>query len=78
MQDVVFTVEQGRVYLAQTRKVLTDLYNQGVLTPLPALPRSKQFPDKEVVAVIYIMVIVAHPSTQNIAATITTALSTHA
>ena len=60
------------------RKVLTDLYDQGVLTPLPASPRSKRFPDKEVMTVIYIMVIVACPSTQNIAATIATALNTHA
>ena len=67
MQDVLFTVEQGRVYFAQTLKVLTDLCDQGVLMPLPTSPRSKRFPDKEVLAVIYIMVIVACPSGQNIA-----------
>ena len=67
MQDVVFTVEKGRAYFTQTRKVSTDLYDQGVLTPLPTSPSSKRFPDKEVVAVIYIMVIVACPSGQNIA-----------
>ena len=67
MQDVVFTVEKGRAYFAQTRKVPTNLYDQGVLMPLPASPSSKQFPDKEVVAVIYIMVIMACPSGQNIA-----------
>ena len=67
IQDVVFTVEKGRAYFAQMHKVSTDLYDQGVLTPLPASPSSKWFPDKEVVAVIYIMVIVAHPSSQNIA-----------
>ena len=66
-QDVVFTVEQGRVYFAQMHKVSTNLYDQGVLTPLPAAPGSKRFPDKEVMAVIYTMVIVAHPSSQNIA-----------
>ena len=49
------------------RRVPTDLYNQGVLTPLPASPGSKRFPDREVMAVIYVMVIVAHPSGQNIA-----------
>ena len=31
------------------------------------VPGSKQFPDKEVVAIIYVMVIVAHPNGQNIA-----------
>ena len=67
MQDVVFTVEQGRAYFAQTSKVSTDLYDRGVLTPLPASPGSKRFPDREVMAVVYIMVIIARPSSQNIA-----------
>ena len=67
MQDVVFTVEKGRAYFAETRKVPTNLYNQGVLMPLPASPGSKWFLDREVMAVIYVMVIVAHPSGQNIA-----------
>ena len=67
MQDVVFTVEKGWAYFAETHKVLTELYDQGVLTPLPASPGSKRFPDKEVVAVVYVMVIVARPSSQNIA-----------
>ena len=67
MQDVVFTVEQGRAYFAQTSKVSTNLYDRGVLTPLPASPGSKRFPDREVMAVIYTMGIVAHPSGQNIA-----------
>ena len=31
-QDVVFTVEKERAYFTETRKVLTDLYDQGVLT----------------------------------------------
>ena len=66
-QDVVFTVEKGWAYFAQTRKVPTDLYDQGVLMPLPASPSSKWFLDKEVIAVVYVMVIVAHPSGQNIA-----------
>ena len=66
-QDVVFTVEKGRAYFAETCKVPTDLYNQGVLMPLHALPSSKWFPDMNVVAIIYIMVIVARPSGQNIA-----------
>ena len=35
--------------------------------PLPAVPGSKRFPDKEVMAIIYVMVIAAHPSGQNIA-----------
>ena len=35
--------------------------------PLPASPGSKRFPDKEVVAIVYVMVIVACPSGQNIA-----------
>ena len=51
MQDLVFTVEKGWAYFAQMRKVPTDLYDQGVLTPLPASPGSKWFLDKEVVAV---------------------------
>ena len=67
MQDVVFTVEKGQVYFTEMHKAPTDLYDQGVLMPLPASPSSKRFPDKEVVAVIYVMVIVAHPSSQNIA-----------
>ena len=67
MQDVVFTVDKGRAYFAETRKVLTNLYDQGVLTPLPASPGSKQFPDRKVMAVVYVMVIVARPSGQNIA-----------
>ena len=65
--DVVFTVEKGQKYFAKTRRVLFNLYDQGVLTPLPASPGSKWFLDKEVVAVVYIMVIVARPSGQNIA-----------
>ena len=67
MQDVVFRVEKGRVYFADRHKVPTDLYDQGVLTPLPASPGSKWFLDREVVAVVYVMVIVACPSGQNIA-----------
>ena len=67
MQDVVFTVEKGQAYFAETRRVLTDLYDQGLLTPLPASPGSKRFLDREVMAVIYVMVIVARPSSQNIA-----------
>ena len=66
-QDVVFTVEKRRVYFNEMCKVPTDLYDQGVLTPLPASPSSKRFPDRKVVAVVYIMVIVARPSSQNIA-----------
>ena len=66
-QDVVFTVERGRAYFAEVRQVSTNLYDQGVLTPLPVVPGSKQFPDKEVMAIVYIMVIVAHQSSQNIA-----------
>ena len=67
MQDVVFTVEKGWAYFAKMRKVLTDLYDQGVLMPLPASPSSKRFPDKEVMAIINVVVIVAHNSGQNIA-----------
>ena len=66
-QDVVFTVEKGWAYFTEMRKVPTDLYDQGVLTPLPASPGSKWFPDREVMAIIYVMVIVACPSGQNIA-----------
>ena len=65
-QDVVFTVEKGWAYFTKMCKVPTDLYDQGVLTPLPASSGSKRFPDREVVAVIYVMVIVARPSGQNI------------
>ena len=67
MQDVVFTVEKGRKYFAETRRVPLDLYDQSVLTPLPASLGSKRFPDREVITVVYIMVIIAHPSSQNIA-----------
>ena len=66
-QDVVFTIEEGPAYFAKKHKVPTDLYDQGVLTPLPAVPGSKRFPDKEVMAIVYIMVIVARPKGQNIA-----------
>ena len=48
-------------------KVPTNLYDQGVLMPLPASPGSKWFLDKEVVAIIYVMVIVACPNGQKIA-----------
>ena len=66
-QDVVFTVEGGRAYFTEKHKVPLDLYDQGVLTPLPAVPGSKWFLDKEVVAIVYVMVIVACPIGQNIA-----------
>ena len=66
-QDVVFTLEKGWAYFTKKCKVPTDLYDQGVLTPLPASPGSKRFPDKEVMAIVYAMVIVARPSGQNIA-----------
>ena len=67
MQDVVFTVEKGQKYFAKMCRVPLDLYDQSVLMPLPTSPGSKWFPDKEVIAVIYIMVIIACPSRQNIA-----------
>ena len=66
-QDVVFMPEAGQAYFAEKHKVPTDLYYQGLLMPLPAVPGSKRFPYKEVMAIAYIMVIVAHPSGQNIA-----------
>ena len=50
-QDMVFTKEAGRRYFTEKRKVPTDLYDQGLLTPLPAVPGSKRFPDREVMAV---------------------------
>ena len=37
-QDVVFTKEKGRVYFAEMRKISTDLYDQGLLTPLQPVP----------------------------------------
>ena len=64
-RDVVFTKEAGCLYF-QKCKILTTLYDQGLLLPLPTAPGSQWFPDKEVVAVAYIMVIVAHPNGQNI------------
>ena len=67
MQDVVFTVEKGWAYFAKMRRVLIDLYDQGVLMPLPASPSSKRFPNREVMAVVYVMVIMARPRGQNIA-----------
>ena len=78
MQDVVFTVEKGRAYFTKTCKVLTDLYDQGVLTPLPASPGSKRFLDKEVMAVIYVMVIVARPAAKALPTMTPTALVTRA
>ena len=66
-QDVVFTLEAGQKYFAKKHKISTDLYNQGLLMPLPTVPGSKQFPDKVVMAIRYVMVIVARPSGQNIA-----------
>ena len=66
-QDVVFMPEAGWAYFAKKRKVPTELYDQGLLMPLPVVPGSKRFPDKEVMAIVYVMVIVAHPSGQNIA-----------
>ena len=64
-QDVVFMKEAGRLYF-QNHGICTTLYDQGVLIPLPTIPGSQQFPDRGVVAVIYIMVIVACPNGQNI------------
>ena len=65
-QDVVFTKEKGWVCFAEKRNISTDLYNQGLLTPLPPVPGSKQFPDKTAMAIEYVMVIVACCSGQNI------------
>ena len=42
------------------------MYDQGMLMPLPMVPGSKWFPDKEVIAIVYVMVIVARPNGQNI------------
>ena len=67
MQDVVFTEEKGWKYFAEMHRVPLNLYDQGVLMPLPTSPGSKQFPDRKVIAVVYIMVIIACPSSQNIA-----------
>ena len=50
-QDMVFTKEVGRRYFTEKRKVPTDLYDQGLLTPLPAVPGSKRFTDREVMAI---------------------------
>ena len=36
-QDVVFTKEAGRKYFAEECKISTDLYDQGLLMPLPAV-----------------------------------------
>ena len=40
-QDVVFTKEAGHEYFME-RKILTALYDQGLLTPFPAVPGSGQ------------------------------------
>ena len=58
--------EVGRAYFKRNN-LPTALYDQGLLTSLPAVPGSQRFPDKEVVAILYIMVIVPRPSSQNIA-----------
>ena len=65
-QHVVFMKEVGREYFAGNN-IPTTLYNQGLLTPLPAVPGSRRFLDREVVAIVYVMVIVARPISQNIA-----------
>ena len=65
-QDVVFTKEAGHEYFKRCN-ISTALYDQGLLMPLPAVPGSQRFPDREVVAILYVMVIVARPSGQNIA-----------
>ena len=57
-QDVVFTKEAGHLYFQKCKKS-TTLYDQGMFTPLSEVPGSQWFLDKEVVAVVYIMVIVA-------------------
>ena len=51
-QDVVFTKEAGWTYFAKKCKIPTDLYDQGLLTPLPTVPGSKWFLDKEVMAIV--------------------------
>ena len=58
--------EAGHEYFTG-RNISTTLYDQGLLTPLPAVPGSQQFPDKEVMAIGYVMVVVACPSSQNVA-----------
>ena len=77
-QDVVFMPEAGQAYFAEKCKVPTDLYDQGLLMPLPAVPGSKRFPDKEVIAIIYVMVIVAVPVAKILPTTTLMALVTHA
>ena len=52
-QDVVFMPEAGRAYFTEKCKVPTDLYDQGLLKPLPVVPSSKRFPDKEVMAIVF-------------------------
>ena len=47
-QDVVFMKEAGHAYFKRCN-ILTALYDQGLLTPLPAVPGSQRFQDKEVV-----------------------------
>ena len=37
-QDVVFTKEAGQRYFPEKHKISTDLYDQGLLTPLPTVP----------------------------------------
>ena len=64
-QDVVFMKEVGHLYFKNCG-ISTTLYDQGMLTPLPTMPGSQRFPDRGVVAVMYIMVIVAYPNGHNI------------
>ena len=64
-QDVVFTRSAGHQYFLEC-KISPALYDQGLLNPVPKSSSSQQFPEKEVVGIRRIMVVVACPNGQNI------------
>ena len=65
ISDMVFTRESGYEYF-QGCNIPLGLYDQGLLKPLPQLACSQWFPEKGVIGIRYIMVIVTRPNGHNI------------
>ena len=63
--DMVFTRESGHQYF-KNHNIPLILYKQGLLKPLPHSSSSQWFPEKEVVGIRHIMVVVTCPSGKNI------------
>ena len=65
MHDVVFSKDGGQKYF-KDRGISVELYEQGLLKPLPQSTSSQWFLEKEVLGIECIMVVVACPIGKNI------------